>query len=109
MIRNLALGLRFLLELCLLASFAAWAAHLQIPPLARIAVGTSACVGGAIGWGMLLSPKRRVDLPGPVRLALEAAFFLTAAAALWHSGWTEWAVALLCAAVADRIILALPA
>ena len=109
MIRNLALAVRFLLELCILASFAAWAAHLQIPLLARIALGTLACAAAAVLWGMLLSPKRRVDFAAPVRLGMEACFFLTAAAALWQIGLAELAVALLCAATADRILLALPA
>ena len=40
---------------------------------------------------------------------MEACLFLTAAAALWQIGLAELAVALLCAAVADRILLALPA
>jgi hypothetical protein len=109
MMRTLALAIRFLLELCILASFAAWATWLQVPPLARIAIAVFACTGVATLWGMFLSPKRRVDLPGPVRLAIEASIFLTAAAALWQIDLTGWGVALLCAAVADRILLALPA
>ena len=107
--RNLALAIRFLLELCILASFAAWAAHLPMPGLVRIALGAFACAGAAILWGMFLSPKRGVDLPGPIRLTIEAGFFLIAAAALWQIGLAGWAVALLCAAIVDRILLALPA
>jgi hypothetical protein len=105
-VRSVALGVRFLLELCILASFAAWAAHLQGALFEKAIIGTVLCVAAAVAWGMLLSPKRRLDSPAPVRLALEAAFFLLAAAALFDSGHEVLALALLLGAIVQRIALA---
>jgi hypothetical protein len=105
-VKTLALFVRFLLEVCILASFAAWAAHLQFPVVGRIVIGGTVCLAAALTWGQLLSPKRRVDLPTSVRLVIEAGFFLAAAAALVDVGYWRLAIALLVAAVGDRIALA---
>jgi hypothetical protein len=104
--RSVALSVRFLLELCLLASFAVWAAHLARPTGERIVVGAAAVAGAAIVWGLVLSPKRRFDPPTSVRLAFEAVFFLAGAAALFDSGRPALALALLLAAIGHRIVLA---
>jgi hypothetical protein len=106
-VKSVALGVRFLLELCILASFAAWAARLDTPAVARVVLGVILCLDAATAWGLLLSPKRRFDLPAPVRLAIEAGFFGLAAAALFEIGWTMLALALLLAAIAHRIALAI--
>lgn len=103
--RTSALFIRFLLELCILASLGAWAASLHISATKRVAIGGLACIGAAVVWGQLLSPKRRIDLPAPIRLVIEAAFFLVAAAALANLGRWQLAAALLVAAIADRIAL----
>jgi hypothetical protein len=104
--RSVAPGVRFLLELCVLASFAIWAAHLARPTGERIVVGAAAVAGSAMAWGLVLSPKRRIDPPAPVRLAIEALFFLAAAAALFDSGRPFLALALVLAAIGHRIALA---
>ena len=104
--KAVALGVRFLLELCILASLAAWSLSrpLQLP--LRIAIASLACLAAALLWGAVLSPKRRIDFRAPVRLAIEAAFFGVAAAALVGTGSTTLAVMLVTAAIADRIALA---
>ena len=104
--KAIALGVRFLLELCILASIAAWAALLPASVIERVGVGAGACLVAAVGWGLLLSPKRRYDLPLAVRLVLEAVYFLAAAAALVDIGRPELGLALAGAAVVDRIALA---
>ena len=98
--------IRFLLELCILASIAVWAASLPISLPESVAVGGFACAGAATLWGLILSPKRRIELPAPIRLGLEAVFFLMAAAALANIGRWQLASALLLIAIADRIVLA---
>ena len=107
--RSVALGARFLLELCILGSFAAWAARLRFPVAERILICAALCVAAAVAWGMLLSPKRRFDLAAPIRLALEAAFFLAAAAALFDLGYRGLGIALLIVALAQRIALSMNA
>ena len=104
--KALALGVRFLLEICILASFAAWAAHLQFLVVGRIGIGGFICLTAALAWGQLLSPRRRFDLPASVRLVIEAGFFLAAAAALVDIGYWWLAMALLVAAIVDRVALA---
>jgi hypothetical protein len=46
-VKTIALSLGFLLEVCILASFCAWAASLPLPVHARVALGGFACVGAA--------------------------------------------------------------
>ena len=46
-------------------------------------------------WGLVLSPRRRVGAALGVRVAIEAALFLAAAAGLALTGLTAYAVALL--------------
>jgi hypothetical protein len=55
---------------------------------------------------LLVAPQRRIELPVPIRLAVEAGFFLVATAALANIGQWQSAAALLVAALADRIALA---
>src|SRR3954470_2496438 len=50
-LRAAALGTRFALELCILASLAAFAAQLPVPVSARVLLGVLFCVIGAAVWG----------------------------------------------------------
>lgn len=80
------LALRFLLELCLLATFAVigWAAFdswvLQVAAAVLLPLIVAVC------WGMLLSPRRRIDLPLSVRIVVELVLFAAAAVGLWSVG-----------------------
>lgn len=49
----------------------------------------------AVGWGLLLSPRRRVDLPLAVRVAIEVVLFAAAAVGLAWAGYAVWGWALL--------------
>jgi hypothetical protein len=91
----------------LLASLAALAAHLAVPILAKAPLGIIFCVAGAAVWGAFLSPKRRYEIGPAGRLVLEAGFFAGSALILAYIGWPASAIALLVAALADRIALAL--
>jgi hypothetical protein len=95
------------LELCVLAAFAALAAHLAMPSLVRVLLGTLFCaVGGAV-WGLFLSPKRKYEIGTGGRLLLEAVYFVGAAMILDFNGYSTLALALVVMAAADRISLAL--
>lgn len=104
--KAIALGVRFVLELCILASLAALAAHLPVANWARVLLGILFCVSGAAIWGTFLSPKRRYEIGLVARLLLEAGFFFGAALSLAYVGWPTLAIALVLVAIADRIALA---
>jgi hypothetical protein len=88
----LNLALRFLLELSTLASlgfwglqtgngFSAWLLMVAVPALAAVMWGTFAVPGDPSRSG-----KAPVPVPGPIRLALELAFFASAISALFQVG-----------------------
>ena len=105
--RATALGIRFALELCVLASLAASAAHLAVPILGQALLGIVFCAAGAAVWGTFLSPKRKYEIGPAGRLVLEAGFFVGAGLILDNLGWPTLAIALVVVAAADRIALAL--
>lgn len=80
-LRAANLGLRFLLELGLLAAFALWGAH-----AGGASVAVAAPLAAAVLWGMVLSPKARVPSPAWVRVSLEVLLFGAAAAGLAADG-----------------------
>jgi hypothetical protein len=105
--RAIALGIRFALELCVLASLAALAAHLAVPVLGQVLLGIVFCATGAAVWGMFRSPKRKYEIGLAGRLVLEAGFFVGAGLILDNVGWPALAIALVVVAAANRIALAL--
>lgn len=97
------LGLRFLLELALWASFTVAAVRLVDGPAGWV-LGLVATAAATAVWGLLLSPRRRIRLPLPARVAIELALFAAAAALLAASGLTTAAVALV---LAELVVLGL--
>lgn len=89
------LALRFVLELCLLGSMAVIGLAAFDNPAAGIL--TAAALVTAVGalWGALLSPRRSVDLPLPVRVVFEIVLFVTAGFGLAASGHPSAGVVLL--------------
>jgi hypothetical protein len=55
----------------------------------------SLVVVAAAAWGVLLSPKRRLDLPLAMRIVIEMCLFVAAAAGLWAAGYAGAGAALL--------------
>ena len=93
------LALRFVLELAALAALAYWGWGLSwvlaiAAPAAWIAL-----------WATFGSPKARVTLSTPQRIAFEAVVFGAAAVALWAAGQEVWAVVLFAAWAANRAVL----
>jgi hypothetical protein len=97
-LRNANLALRFLLELSALAAvgYGGWEAGdgATRPILAVVFIAAFAFV-----WGLFLSPKRRIDLPDPARLALELGMWLAAGAALYATDHVALAVTFVAVAV----------
>jgi hypothetical protein len=88
------LGLRFLLELAMLVGVGWWGRH-EAGWWAAVALP----LAFAAIWGGFLSPRARVELPRPARLALELVVFAIAAAAYYGAG-QPWLAAGFAAAVA---------
>ena len=76
------LALRFVLELCMLASLGAWGWSVGGTLVVKIMLAVVIVVVVATIWGVFLSPRRNVQLPAAVRLAMELVLFALAVVAL---------------------------
>lgn len=106
--RWMTLLLRFLLELCLVASFAAvaWSATEGV---GRGIAAVAAAVVTMTVWALLLSPKARFPLPAAAAVALEAVLFVAAGVALVAVGSRAWGLALVSLWIVHRVALAVTA
>lgn len=93
------LGLRFLLELCLLAAVAVVGFGLSDTLPLQLLASVLFVVATALVWGLLLSPKRHVDMPLGARVCIELLLFGGAAAGLAYIGYPIWGAALFIAEV----------
>ena len=85
-LKGLNLGVRFLLELCMLAAVAFWGFKTQNSWLMKILLGIGLPVLIAILWGMFLAPRATHRLSGAPFFALELALFSTGAFSLFAAG-----------------------
>ena len=99
------LGLRFVLELALFTTFGILAARLSTASLPSWAFGLCAVVVSVVVWGVFLSPRRRIDLPLPVRAALELVLFGAASFGLAWFGQATWAGLLIASEVIVLVAL----
>ena len=74
--KPLNLGLRFVLELCMLVALGIWGFS------ENIVLGIAAPLAAAVVWGLWIAPKATRRLRDPVRLALELLLFGAAGVAL---------------------------
>jgi hypothetical protein len=98
---TIALGVRFALELCLLST-AAWAASQLFSWPYGVGSAVAALIALAMLWGILLSPKRRVEIGHVPRLVLEFSLFIAAAWLLLRAGHAWLAAWLLVIEVAAK-------
>lgn len=105
MVQMINLGLRFLLELCLLAALAYWGFQLDRGWLVRIGAAVGAPLLAAVIWGVFVAPKAAQLLADPWRFLLEIALFGVGAAALWAAGRPILGAALLGIFIANRLLL----
>lgn len=99
------LGLRFLLELCLLAALAYWGFQLDRGWLVRIGAAIGAPLLAAVIWGMFVAPKAAQLLEDPWRFLLEIALFGLGTVALLAAGRPALAAALFSIFIANRLLL----
>jgi len=93
------LALRFFLELAALAALVYWGWGVAW------VLAIAAPAAWIMLWATFGSPKARVTLSTPLRIAFEALVFGAAAAALWAAGQPVWAVVLFAAWAANRAVL----
>ena len=78
--KPLNLGLRFVLELCMLVALGIWGFS------ENFVLGFVAPLAAAVVWGLWIAPKASPRLDDPMRLALELLLFGSAGAALAAAG-----------------------
>ena len=77
---------RFALELALLAGLGYWGWHIAGSTPARMVMAALLPAVAAIFWGLFVSPRARVAVPGALQLIVEVALFGLAAYGIWTSG-----------------------
>lgn len=93
-LKLLNLGLRFLLELCLLVIFGYWGFKTGSDnTFLKFLLGIGAPVLFAVVWGVFLAPKANIQIGEPWRLILEAVIFSLACWALYSTEKTNLAFA----------------
>jgi hypothetical protein len=101
--QNINLVVRFALELAALAALAYWGSQTGTG-VVRLVLALTAPAALALVWGTFLAPRRRIDLPKPVRLVLELAVFGAAALALVATGHDALAIALAAIALVSGLL-----
>ena len=101
------LGLRFVLELAMLAAFAYWGFTADAPFALRILLGVGAPVVAIVIWGAFIAPKAPRQLADPGRLALEVVLFGLASLALLMAGREVLALSLAVLAAGNIAMLQL--
>lgn len=99
------LGLRFVLELCLLGALGYWGFQLEQGWLVRVLMGIGVPLLAAVTWGMFIAPKAEHLLADPWRFGLEFFLFGVGAAALWVAEQPAPAAALFFIYLINRIVL----
>lgn len=103
--RSVNLGLRFLLELCMLAGLALWGAGTGSGTAAHLVFGIGAPLAVAIIWGLAISPRARIRLGKLEWVALQLVLFSLTAVALAVAGHLILGIAFDVAAVLNLSLL----
>lgn len=93
MLKALNLGVRFTLELAVLAALALWGFRLGLPLAARVALGLGAPLAMAVLWGNLGAPKAPYALTGASRVVFHVVVFGLGALALGAGVAPVWGLA----------------
>lgn len=81
-VKNINMGLSFLLELCMLAAFAYWGIHTGQGVAMKILLGVGAPLLAAIFWGLFMAPKATMQVHNPLYMIFKAILFGLAVVAL---------------------------
>jgi hypothetical protein len=98
-LKLLNLGLRFVLELCMLVALGIWGFS------ENIVLGVAAPLAAAVVWGLWIAPKATRRLRDPARLAGELLLFGAAGVALAAAGHTLAAAVFLAAVALSEVLM----
>ncbi len=104
-IKGTNLLLRFLLELFALGALGYWGFKTGGGTAAKVGLGIGAPLVAAFVWGVFLSPRAAVALPGTLVLVLQAVVFGAAAASLVATGHRTLAFVFVAVAVMNAILM----
>lgn len=104
-IKTTNLGLRFLLELCMLAALGYWGFNTGKGTLVKIALGIGAPLIAAVLWGVFEAPNSSMRLHGAPQLILEVAIFAVAAGALYAAKHPNLAIVFALVVVVNRVLM----
>lgn len=102
--KELNLGLRFLLELVLLFALGYWGFQAQPPAMGWI-LGLGAPLLAAVIWGVWIAPKSQRRLHDPLRQFVEIALFAAAVLALIAAQQVTAAVILFALVTLNQVLL----
>lgn len=105
-LKPMNLGLRFFLELCVLAALANWGYYTARATPERIGLAIGAPLLAAAVWVAFGAPGSPLQVGDPVHLVLEVVLYGAGAVALVASGHRSLAVALPVLAVLNRVLMA---
>ena len=91
------LAVRFLLELSLLAALGIVGFNASDSAAVGALIAAVLVIAAATVWGVMLSPRRRLDPPVGIRLVVELALFAGAAIGLSAIGSPTWGAVLFAA------------
>jgi hypothetical protein len=92
LLKSINIGMRFLLELCILVIFGYWGFHTEGTGLIRTLLGIGSVLTFAVVWGIFLAPKSSMRLQGLWALSLEVLIFGLTAWALYSTGKRSLAI-----------------
>jgi hypothetical protein len=104
-VKGANLGLRFVLELCVLAALAYWGYHAGNGRLTRVALAVGAPLLAAVVWGVFGAPKASRQLHDPALLLLEIVVFGAGALALAAADQRTLAIAFALAAMLNGVLM----
>jgi len=106
-IKNINLGIRFILELCMLASFGYYGFQIAMGFSLKLLLGIGLPAVVAVIWGLFLSPRAKFDLHIIARVLMEMILFFSAAGLLHLLHYGVLAIILAITFVVNRTILLL--
>ena len=105
LIKGTNLLLRFLLELFAMGALGYWGFKTGSRMAAKVGLGIGAPLVAAFVWGVFLSPRAAIALPGFLVLVLQALVFRSAAAGLVVTGHRTLAFVFVAVAVINALLM----
>lgn len=104
-VKLLNLSVRFILELCALASLGYWGFRSGNGWIAKAALGLGIPILTAVIWGLFVAPNAAMEAIEPIRLMIELIVFGLAVAALYYAGQSKLSAVFLAVFLLNRILM----